>query len=166
MPVGPTEPALPTVTGWGVETGHMATANPPAPPAAPGLVPGENPPAIREVVLYATGPPGEGFEVAPDISPNDTAKLVTRPKPIAPVFNAVPVDTVPDPGGYGFAERGGATPAPPVAETNDPKEDVPPVPPAPLAYAPPPPPTTVTFTCVHDAGLVQVPGEVNSCVCN
>jgi hypothetical protein len=147
----------------------MATANPPAPPDATGEFPGENPPAIREVVLYATGPPGAGFELFPVISPNATNELdvgtVTLAKTF-PVLRAVPTDTVPVPGGYGVAERGGVTPAPPVAETNDPKEDVPPVPPLPLAYAPPPPPTTVTLTCVQDAGLVQVPGEVNSWVCS
>jgi hypothetical protein len=59
-------------------------------------------------------------------------------------------------------------PPPPVAETNGPNDDVPPedAPPAfnpPVAH-PPPPPMTVTLTCVHDAGFVHVPGDVNSSV--
>jgi hypothetical protein len=82
-----------------------------------------------------------------------------------PVLNVVPTDTVPVPGVAGV---GNEVPLPPVADTAGPKLDVPPgepVPPVGTAL-PAPPPTTVTLTCVADAGFVQVPGVVNNSVRN
>ena len=87
------------------------------------------------------------------------------PKETSYVFKAVPTETVPEPDPPA-PEPG--DPAPPVAETAGPKDDVPPGDPAgtPPPAPPPPAPITVTLTCVHDEGFVQVPGEVNISVCN